>query len=300
MIWLRQQQLAWASAFRRLLGQPFATLFTSLALGVAISLPLGLHLALATLERVAGDLPAQPELSVYLAADADQASRRALEKRIRSQPEVVAVRFVDKDEALKALTETQGLADVAAGLDANPLPDAWVVHAREPAQLAALRDAFVKQPGVAEVQLDNAWLERLAAARALGATLVWLAAALFGVALVAVSANAIRAQVLARRDEIQVSRLIGASTRYIRRPFLYTGALQGLLGGLAAWSVLSVAALLVSAPLARFAALYGAQWALLPPAPAEVGGALAVAALLGGLGAWIAVGRALRQVEAET
>lgn len=297
MIWLRQQKLAWAAALQRLFGQAFATCFTTLALGVAISLPTGLYLALATLDRLASKLPAQPELSVYLADGASVAERETVSAKIKAQPEVVSARFVTKETALKALVTARGLDDVASGLETNPLPDVWVVRTREPGQLAGLEPVFKALPGVASVELDNAWVARIAAALALGQTLVVLAAVLLGVALVAISANAIRAQVLARRDEILVSRLIGASTRYIRRPFLYAGTLQGLFGGLAAWALLSLAALVVAQPLARLATLYGADWALLPPAPAEVAIAFAATALLGGLGAWFAVGRALRQVE---
>lgn len=295
--WLRQQQLAWAAAFRRLLGQPFATAFTTLTLGVALSLPIGLALVLNTLDRLAGKLPAQPELSVALAQDASPAQRDALAARIKAQPEVAQARFVSSADALKALTEAQGLTDVAAGLESNPLPATWVVRAHDPAQLPGLKTAFAALPGVADIQLDNDWVARIAAALALGRVLVMLAAALFGVALVAVSANAIRAQVLARRDEIEVSRLIGASVRTIRRPFLYAGALQGLLGGLAAWAVLLLVAALVSAPLAHLASLYGAHWTLYPPSPAEVALALGATGLLGGLGAWLAVGHALRQID---
>jgi len=150
---------------------------------------------------------------------------------------------------------------------------------------------------VEQVQLDSAWAERLQAALAIGKTLVWLLAGLFGVALIAISGNAIRALILAQRDEIEVSRLIGATDRYIRRPFLYLGALQGLLGGLAAGCVLAIAGWMLHAPVARLAGLYGSQYHLRAPTLTEIGAVLAATTLLGCLGAWLTVARSLRQVE---
>ena len=165
---------------------------------------------------------------------------------------------------MSALSKEQDLTDITAGLDQNPLPDAWVVrpaaHSRE--ALAQLSDELEKLPGVAETHLDSQWAERLQAALTIGRTGVWLLAGLFAIALVAISGNAIRAQVLTRRDEIHVSRLIGATDRYIRRPFIYLGALQGLLGGLAAGAVLAVAGMVLQAPVAHLASLYGSGFSL--------------------------------------
>jgi cell division transport system permease protein len=122
-------------------------------------------------------------------------------------------------------------------------------------------------------------------------------AALFAIALVAISGNAIRAQVLVRRDEIQVSRLIGATDRYIRRPFIYLGALQGLLGGLAAGGVLALAGWQLQFPVEHLANLYGSAFRLQPPSSSEIAVVLGLTTLFGWLGAWISVTRALRQVE---
>ena len=299
MNWLRQQWRASLAALRQLGRQPVATLLTTLAIGVAISLPSGLYLVLANLDRLAGDLPAQPEISLYLEPDIAANEREALAKRLAQHPLLASHRYISRDEALKALGASQNLADITAGLEENPLPDAWVVQPTQAtaAQMTRLETEFKQLPGVAEVHLDSAWAERLQAALALGHIVVLILASLLGMALVAISGNAIRALILAKRDEIEVSRLIGATDRYIRRPFLYLGALQGLLGGLAAVGVLAAAGTLLHAPIARLAALYGSQYQLRPPTLVEVGVALAAATMLGWMGAWITVARTLRQVE---
>lgn len=301
MNWLRLQMRASLAALRQLGAHPIATLLTTLAIGVAISLPSGLYLLLNNLERLAGDLPAQPEISIYLDPNIQAAERDAVAARLKQHPALASRRYIPRDLALKALGESQNLADITAGLEQNPLPDAWVVQPTHttPTQMATLETEFKQLPGVAEVQLDSAWAERLQAGLALGQIAVLILAGLLGIALVAISGNAIRALILAKRDEIEVSRLIGATDRYIRRPFLYLGALQGLLGGLAAAGVLAIAGVMLRPPIARLAELYGTQYQLRPPTLSEFGVALATTTLLGWLGAWFTVARTVRQVEAD-
>lgn len=297
--WLRHQRAAASAATRRLFEQPVAFFLTTIALGVAISLPTGLYLGLATVGRFAGDLPTRPEISVYLKVDASADERRAVTARL-GQADVAQHRYVSKDEALAALQAATGLADVAAGLADNPLPDAWIVLARGETRDAVTRLAqeLGTLAGVEEAHLDGAWADRLHALLALGRAGVWLLGALFGIAFIAVADNAIRSQVLARRDEIEVSRLVGATDRYIRRPFLYLGALQGLAGGVAAGAILAVAGGVLQGHVVQLAALYGSAFRLAPPAPTEILTVLALATLSGLTGAWLAVGRTLRQVEA--
>ncbi len=297
--WMRHHRHAFAAALHRLRLQAFTTLLTALAMGVAISLPSGLYLGLGNLSRVAGELPAQPEISLFLDAGASAEQKQAIAARLR-QPDIAQARFVPKDEALAALSASQDLADITAGLAENPLPDAWIVRPQVTSREALVRvsDSLGKFPGIAETHLDSQWAERLQAALAIGRTGVWLLAGLFAIALIAISGNAIRAQVLARRDEILVSRLIGATDRHIRRPFLYLGALQGLFGGLAAGGVLAVAGTILREPVEHLAALYGSTFHLLPPDGAEIAVVLGLTTLFGWVGAWLSVTRSLHQVEA--
>lgn len=299
MNWLRQQYRAALAALRQLAAHPVATVLTTLAIGVAISLPSGLYLILSNLDRLAGDLPAQPEISLYLATDISPAAREAIAARIQRHPGLAMRRFVPRDAALKALGQAQNLDDIIAGLETNPLPDAWVIRptVTTPERMAQLQAEFRQLSGVDQVHLDSAWAQRLHAALDLGRTMVMLLAVLLGIAMVAISGNAIRALILAKRDEIEVSRLIGATDRYIRRPFLFLGGLQGLLGGLAAAGVLAGAGLLLEPYVARLAALYGSQYQLWPPTLLEIAIALAVTTLLGWLGAWFTVARTFHQVE---
>ena len=297
--WLAHHAASLADALRRFLRTPFAAGFTALAIGVAITLPAGMYLVVQNLNHLAGDLPTHPEISLYLAEQSTQREREAIRQKIEAHPSIAKRRFVSNEEALKRLN-AQGLGDITAGLDRNPLPDAWVLTASQasPQELEALRKELAALPGVESVHADSVWAGRLHAMLDLGRQIVLLLAGLFGLALAAIAGNAIRAQILGRREEIEVSRLIGATDRYIRRPFLYLGALQGLLGGLAAGTVLAGAGLWLRTPVEHLSSLYGSNFHLLPPSPPEIAVVLGFTTLFGWLGAWLSVTRSLRQVEA--
>jgi len=299
MSWLRAQLTALRTALFRFWHTPLVSLFTFVAIGVAISLPASLYLVLANLDRLAGRLPVKPELSLYVSVDASQDQAKQLRQALTGRKDLNNARYVSRDTALKSLAETGGLSDITAGLDGNPLPDAWVLTPvdPDPAALEKLKAELEKLPGVAEVNLDSQWAARLQAALQIGRTLVGLFSALFALALMAISGNAIRTQILARRDEIEVSRLIGASDRYIRRSFLYHGTLQGLLGGLMALFILLVLVAALQGPVAGLATLYASPFQLGFLKLSEQGLILLLAALSGWAGAWVAVSRTLRQVD---
>jgi cell division transport system permease protein len=160
-----------------------------------------------------------------------------------------------------------------------------------------LRDAAVKWPKVAHVQLDSDWARRLDAALRLGRTAILILGLLLSSALVAVTFNTIRLQILTRREEIEISKLMGATNPFIRRPFLYFGSLQGLAGGLMAWGVLGIAVRLLNRDLGSLAALYSASFRLAGLRWDDAVSLLVFSALLGWLGAWLSVTRHLWRIE---
>jgi len=205
-------------------------------------------------------------------------------------------RLVPREETLRRLKDSEGLSEVIESLPRNPFPDAFVVVPSDeaPEALEAMRAEFVKYPKVEHVQLDSAWVKKLDAFLRLARLAVTLLAALLGVALIAVTFNTIRLQILTQGAEIEVSRLLGATDAFIRRPFYYFGALQGLAGGLVAWGTVLIAALLLRGPVADLAYLYGIEFALhiLPLSDSAL--LFGLAALLGWAGAWLSLSRHLR------
>lgn len=283
-----------AQALRQLIATPVASLFNVLVIGVALSLPAGLYLALVNLGMLAGT-SGEPQLSVFLALDAGPADTALLEQRIARDGRVRAARFVPRADALRDLQRAIGIDDVIGMLGRNPLPDAFVVEARDPSpeSLEALRRDVAGWPKVAEAQLDSAWARKLDAALRVGRLAALVAGALLGFAQLAVTFNTIRLQLLTRRDEIEVAKLIGATDAHIHRPFLYFGALQGLLGGLAAWGILAAALYFINGGLAELARLYGAAWQIRHLGPRDSVSLLAFSAWLGWLGAWFSASRHL-------
>jgi cell division transport system permease protein len=297
--WLRHHLLSLRATTLRLARAPFATALNALVIGVTLALPLGAWVIVANFERLAGHLGADPQLSVFLAPDAATADAARVEAVLGREAGIRTFRFVPKDEALAEMRRTDGLAEVVASLGVNPLPDAFLValapgDAAGAERLAATLRAL---PKVARVQLDTAWVLRLAAMLRLGRAAVGVLAALLAFGLVAVTFNTVRLQILTQRDEIEVSKLIGATDAYIRRPFYYQGALTGLAGGLAALGIVTGSVEVLNVEVARVAATYGADFRLGLPGFGDLAAILAFAAWLGWSGAWLSVSRHLSAIQ---
>src|ERR1019366_2081462 len=205
-----------------------------------------------------------PQLSVFMMRNAERAAVAAVEAKLRAHAGVDSVRAVPREETLARMKQSAGLAEVIDVLPGNPFPDTFIVKPGDelPEAMEALRADFAKLPQVEHVQLDSAWVRRLDALLRLGRMILSLLAVLFSVGLVAISFNSIRPQLLTQRAEIELSRLLGATDAFIRRPFYYHGCLQGAAGGLVAWIVVALAWWLLQAPVADLARLYALDFAL--------------------------------------
>jgi cell division transport system permease protein len=297
--WLRHHLHSFGATVRRLGRTPFATALNALVIGVTLALPLGAWVLVTNLERLAGDLGADPQLSVFLATDAVRADAARIETALRGAPGVRSYRFVPKDEALAEMRRAEGLAGIAGSLASNPLPDAFVV-ALAPGEAAAaerLAAELRAAPKVAHVQFDAAWVKRLDAMLRLGGVAVGLLATLLAFGLVAVTFNTVRLQILTQRDEIEVSKLIGATDAYVRRPFFYQGALIGLAGGLAAVALVAGTLAVLNVEVGRLAATYGSHFRLGLPEPGDLAAVLAFSSGLGWLGAFLSVSRHLAAIQ---
>jgi cell division transport system permease protein len=297
--WLRQHRQAIAAAFGKLAAQKAAAALNAVVIGIALSLPAGGYALLSSLRHVTLGAALEPQLSVFLRADAKRPEADALGARFKADARVSNVRFVSREQALKELQATEGLAEVVAALSRNPLPDAFVVRPKltDAAALDALAAELRAMPGVAHVQVDSAWARRLGALAGTARLAIALLAALLAFGLVAITFNTIRLQVLTQRAEIEISKLIGATDAFIRRPFFYLGALQGLAGGLVALAILGGSLAALNIGVSELASSYGSSFRL---AFLGAGDALAVvlfSAALGWFGAYLSVSKYLLEIE---
>lgn len=295
--WLNLHAAALGDSLRRLISSPLATLLSVVVIGVALSLPAGLYVGLTGLQATVGQLARDPQVTLFLDLDASAAEVADLKERLRAHPDVQSVRFIPKDDALTELRRRAGLEDVLDSLEQNPLPDAFVVTAKDnrPDALERLREAVGHWPKVAQVTLDSAWARRLEAGLRVGRVVTFLLWGLLGAALVSVTFNTIRLQILSRREEIEVAKLIGATNGFIRRPFLYYGALQGLGGGVVASAILAGGVWALNRNLAGLTGEIDIFHGL---SLSSGSGLLGISALLGWVGAWLSVSRHLWQIEA--
>lgn len=299
--WFHQHVQSFRTTWVRLAQSPLSSALNVLVIGVALALPLGAYALLINMQRIAGPLAAAPEMSVFMAADAAPADIAAVAAALKAAPAVAKSRFVPRDQALAELKKAEGMGDILASLQSNPLPDAYVIELAGKDPLAAeaetLGRALAKLPKVAHVQLDSAFIRRLDALLGLARVAVFVLASLLSVGLVAVTFNTIRLQILTLRDEIEVSKLIGATNAFIRRPFFYLGILQGGLGGVTALAILALAGWLMNVEIARLAATYGSDFRLQPLRWGDAASFLVFSAGLGWTGAYLSVSKHLWQIE---
>ncbi|HEY1899079.1 MAG TPA: permease-like cell division protein FtsX [Steroidobacteraceae bacterium] len=285
----------------RLARAPFATALTVLVIGLALALPLALALFVSNAMGATGGFTGAVDVSVYFKPDIALSRVQQLAQSTRARPGVAAVQVISAAEALQEFRQYSGFGTALQALGSNPLPN--ILHVRPtadasaPADLAALKHYLGAWPEVDTVQVDAEWVLRFNAILDLLRRVLSIAAILLGAGVLAVVGNTIRLEIQGRRTEIEVIRLVGGSTGFVRRPFLYTGMLYGLAGALLAWALVGTAAAVLRAPVATLARLYGSSYTLVGAGPREVGLVLGAGMLLGWLGAWVAAARHLRGIE---
>lgn len=299
--WLMRHAQTAVGSLGRLSQQKLATAFTMLVIGVALALPAGLHMLVTNAQIATGNWNRSLELTVFFKrpTSAEDAQRTA--ERVKQRRDVEAVQFVSADEGLKEFRHQSGLGAAIDALNENPLPHSLVVTPRadsaSPDQLAALAADLKAMPSVEIVQLDTAWVERLQAILQTVQRGLWVVACVLALGVLVIVGNTIRLDIQNRRDEIEITKLVGGTDAFVRRPFLYNGIWYGLGGGLLAWLVAAIGVALLRPPIQRLAGLYGSDFSLtgldLRSTIALLLGALA----LGWLGSYVSATTHLRRIE---
>ncbi|MRW83502.1 FtsX-like permease family protein [Pseudoduganella sp. FT26W] len=297
--WFRQHRYALSAALVHLRRSPGGFLFNILVVAIALALPFMGVTLLDNVRPMSESLSVDPEISIFLKQDTprDQAEALAVQLRQTVRDKQAKIVFTPREKALENLKDKNGLADVLATLGDNPLPDSYVLKldAFRNAQAGGDVDQLAEQiralPGVDTVQVDSAWVKRLAALINILRLALLLLAATLGTVVVAVIFNTIRLQVMTQREEILVSKLIGATDSFIHRPFYYTGALLGLCAGALALGAVTLALRPLNTAIAEFARLYASEFQLAPLPPVAIAALLALSAGLGLIAARLSVTR---------
>ncbi len=285
----------------RLARQPFASFMTAAVIGIALALPLCLELILQNVATVTSGWTDAFEISVYLDKTVSGERAQSIQKELAGRGDVATVRLVTPAQALAEFRANSGFGAALDALADNPLPTTLIVTPSVAASTTegttALKTAIDAIAGVADAQLDSDWVQRLVAILALLHRIVLLTAALLAAGVLLIIGNTIRLDIVNRRSEIEVMKLVGATDRFARRPFLWTGFWYGLGGGLIAIGLVTLAELAIGGPTARLAALYGSSFHISGLAPQTVGGAVVCAAVLGWVGAWITASQHIRAIQ---
>jgi len=303
--WFRQHRFALGAALSTVGKAPGSFLFNVLVVAFALMLPFAGITLLDNVRPLSEQLSVDPEISVFMRLEATREDASALQPRIRTilaaggKANAANLEFVPREKALAAMKDRSGLGEVIDTLGDNPLPDSFRMRL-DGSDAAARVDAIVEQlralPGVDVVQVDSAWVKRLAAMLAILRLVLLLLAVTLGIVVIAVVFNTIRLQVLTQKEEIAVSKLLGATDNFIHRPFYYTGALLGLCAGAVALGAVALALLPLNESIAQFARLYASEFQLAPLGGLETAGVLAISAGLGLIGAMLSVQRHLARV----
>ena len=296
-VWLLRHLQVFFASLGQLWRTPLATLLTALVIAIALALPGGLHLLLKNVTQLGGG-PDEARLSLYLQHGSDDETALQLAAQLRARPAVADVDYIDPASALQEFRRHSGLAGALDLLDENPLPPTLVVHLSQPDPTTAerLRDEFQGHAAVELAQLDLVWLQRLQALNEIAERAVALLAAVLALGVVLIVGNTLRLALFNRRREIEVMKLVGATDAFIRRPFLYTGLLYGVLGGLLAGGLITAALWLLDGPVGQLASLYQSSFRLLIFDPPTLLALPLTGGLLGLLAAWLTVSRHLRAI----
>lgn len=303
--WLRNYarlhaQVAVAS-LGRLYRTPFSSVLTTAVIAIALSLPSGLLVLLDNLQRLNTSWDGSSSISLFLKPSISDARADTLAQELGDWPAIAKVRSIHRDQALAEFREFSGFGEALEALDDNPLPGVLEVRPKTDdttdQDIETLLDELGRLPEVELAQLDLQWVRRFNVLMDIGRRGVLVVGALLALAVLLIVGNTIRLDIQNRREEIEVSKLIGGTDAFIRRPFLYTGLWYGLLGAALAWIVVTLGFWLIDAPARRLAGLYDSSFLLSGLSWSGTGLLLLTGIGLGLAGSWLAVGRHLSAIE---
>lgn len=299
-VWLTRHASTSVGALGRLSRQPFASLMIILVIGVTLALPAAINVIVKNVQSVSSSWNNALDFSVYLKQSVSVAEAENLSQLIRQRADIESVELITAEQALAEFKQQSGFGAALDQLGENPLPHALVVRpgpGNTGASLTLLQEEIGNLPETELVQVDTEWVQRFHAILDIVRQAIAIGSALLGMAIVVIIGNTIRLDIENRRDEIEVTKLIGADNAFVRRPFLWTGFWYGLLGGSFALLLVQYGLYLLKEPVARLAGLYQGNISVATLGAAESTAILGIAVFLGLLASWITAARHMRRIE---
>jgi cell division transport system permease protein len=298
--WFGRHVTTAGNSIRKLLKQPFASLMIIGVIAMTLALPTALHLLVKNALAVSGGWEDALDFTVFLEDSLTVDEAEGLKRLILQRADVEIVTLVTADQALAEFREQSGFGTALDQLTANPLPHTLVVRPASfntPDSMTLLREELEYLPETVAVQVDTDWVQRFHAILDIVDQGIGIGAALLGLAIIVIIGNTIRLDVQNRRDEIEVTKLIGASDGFVRRPFLWSGLWYGFFGGLLAVLLVELGLHLLGDPVSRLASLYQGNVELIRLNLVEAGIVIVTGSGLGLVGSWFAATRHMRAIE---
>jgi cell division transport system permease protein len=301
--WLNQHMQAIKLVLVRMHKNKLSTIMISLVIAVALCVPGLFYMGVDHLSKFTNHMQDETEISLFLKLDADKDVISEINNSLSKNVAIKEFHLVAKENAWQALkdkSQTNNDSDSKiADLEKNPLPDAFFIQAKstEPESLESLKQELQSIPGVEHVLLNTEWAKRLSALLILGKKIILLVTSLLAIALLVIIGNTIRMQILTQKDEVIVSKLIGATNSFIRIPFLYSGVIYGLFGGLLAIIILMIVIKVFNLSVQQLSNLYSSNFSL-PLVNVELFiGIIGFAVFIGWLGSYLAVSRSIASIK---
>ena len=284
----------------RLVRQPFASLMIVLVIAVTLAIPAALNLVIKNAQSVSEGWDNALDFSVYLASATSEDEARSLARLIEQRADVESVEMISAADALEEFKLQSGFGEALDQLQENPLPHTLVVRpspSNTAQSMTLLQEELANLPESDTVQVDTEWVQRFHAILDIVRQAIAIGAALLGTAIIVIIGNTIRLDIQNRREEIEVTKLIGASNAFVRRPFLWSGFWYGLFGGLLALALVQYGLYLLQQPVARLAGLYQSGVVVMNLDGTEMLAILGIGVFLGLVGSWFAASRHMRRIE---
>ncbi|WP_122055177.1 permease-like cell division protein FtsX [Vibrio sp. Evd11] len=287
------------SSFSQMWQRPIGNLLTLAVISMALAMPACLYLLGKNVGEVAKDVTSPSQISAYVEDGIPEPRVIVLKDEIEGWDQVELVEYISPQQGLADLSKYSGFDDALTILDDYSLPGVLVItpSVHNDMQIKELASKVKKQELVTDVRLDEDWLARLDAIKALAAVIVITLTVLMLGAVFLIIGNTLRFNVLAHKEEIQTMKLIGATDSFILRPYLYSGMWFGVLGAICAWVMTALITVLLNSAVDDLAQLYDSHFRLIGLSWDESLLLLIVGTLLGSVAAKLSAQRHLKEIE---